>query len=278
MKDFNDKVVVITGAASGIGRGIAYKCVQEGMRVVLADTNEKVLTKTEQDLKSRGADVISVLTDVSKIGDVENLAEKTLDNFRAVHLLCNNAGVTTINAKTYVWGSTMAEWKWILGVNLWGVIHGIQVFVPVMIEQDTDCHIVNTASMAGLISPTTGSGIYGVTKHGVVALSESLNSELKRYGAKIRISVLCPGFVSTEIGNCEQNRPAELGREIKRDAEFESIIKSYHQSLAGGMPPKEVAEILFQAIKEERFYVATDHQRFLRRGVKTRLERILNEI
>ena len=161
MKNFKDKVAVVTGAASGIGKAIAQRCVQEGMKVVLADIEEKPLAQTGDDLKKAGATVLSVLTDVSKINDVEQLARKTLGDFGEVHLLFNNAGVT---AGTSIWESTLADWEWVIGVNLWGVIHGIRTFVPIMLKQDNECHIVNTSSVAGLIS-SPGDGIYKVTKH-----------------------------------------------------------------------------------------------------------------
>jgi NADP-dependent 3-hydroxy acid dehydrogenase YdfG len=149
MKEFKDKVAVITGAASGIGRAIAFRCAQEGMKVVLTDIEEKALTQTETEMKALGAAVLAVLTDVSKASDLEALAQKTLDAFGAVHLLCNNAGV---DAGTSIWESSLADWQWVMGVNLWGVIHGVRVFVPIMLEQDTDSHIVNTASISGLVS------------------------------------------------------------------------------------------------------------------------------
>src|ERR1700733_1304081 len=145
MKEFRDKVAVITGAASGLGRAMAERCVQEGMKVVLADVEVEALTKTEASMKASGATVLAIRTDVSEASDVEALAQKTLEVFGAVHLLCNNAGVGTGSA---IWKSTIADWEWIIGVNLWGVIHGVRVFVPIMLEQDTECHIVNTASMA----------------------------------------------------------------------------------------------------------------------------------
>ena len=195
MQAFNDKVAVITGAASGIGRAIAERCVQEGMKVVLADVEVEALTQTEADMKTAGATVLAVLTDVAQAADVEALAHKTLDAFGAVHLLCNNAGV---GAGTSIWESPIADWEWVMGVNLWGVIHGVRVFVPIMLAQDTACHIVNTASMAGLVSGS-GLGVYRVTKHGVVTLSETLYHELVQRGAKVKVSVLCPGYVNTRI-------------------------------------------------------------------------------
>src|SRR5947209_3090517 len=206
MQEFKDKVAVITGAASGIGRALTDRCVQEGMRVVLADVEVETLTKTEASMKASGATVLAVRTDVSQARDVEALAQKTLNTFGAVHLLCNNAGVAS---EAVVWESTIAEWEWVMGVNLWSVIHGVRVFVPIMLAQDTECHIVNTASMAGLISGP-GLGAYKVTKHGVVALSETLYHELAERGAKVKVSVLCPGVVSTRIMEGGRNRPGHL--------------------------------------------------------------------
>jgi len=217
VKEFKDKVAVITGAASGIGRGIARRCAQEGMKVVLADIEEKALTQTAREMKAGGASVLAVLTDVSKASDVEVLGQKTLDAFGAVHLLCNNAGVGT---GATIWESTLADWEWVIGVNLWGVIHGIRVFVPIMLEQDTECHIVNTASVLGLIS-SPYMGTYKVTKHGIVTLSETLYQELALRGAKIRVSVLCPMWVNTQLMEAERNRPAEL----RNDPAEETMIR-----------------------------------------------------
>ena len=177
MIDFNEKVAVITGAASGIGLGIAEKCVEEGMKVVLSDIEEKTLSQVEEELRSKGVEVMSVVADVSKIDDVKNLAQKTLDNFGAVHLLVNNAGVGfATKTSTNIWEYPLADWEWILSVNVWGVIHGIHVFVSIMLKQDIECFIINTASIAGLITPVLGVGIYSITKHTVIAISESLNN------------------------------------------------------------------------------------------------------
>ena len=203
MKEFKGKVAVVTGAASGIGRALADRSVQEGMKVVLADVEVEALAKTEAGLKSSGATVLAVPTDVSQARDVAALAQKTLEVFGAVHLLCNNAGVGTEAA---IWESTLEEWEWVMGVNLWGVIHGVRAFVPHMLAQDTECHIVNTASMAGLISGP-GLGAYKVTKHAVVSLSETLYHELAERGARVGVSVLCPGIVNTRIMESARNRP-----------------------------------------------------------------------
>jgi NAD(P)-dependent dehydrogenase (short-subunit alcohol dehydrogenase family) len=257
MNTFKDKVAVVTGAASGIGRGIAERCAKEGMKVVLADIEEKPLTKAEQDLKATGASVLSVLTDVSKASEVQKLAQKTLDEFKSVHFLFNNAGV---GAGTTIWESTIADWEWTLGVNLWGVIHGVRTFVPIMLKQDTECYIVNTASMAGLVSGPYN-GVYKVTKHGVVTLSETLYSELNQINAKIHVSVLCPGFIKTNILSSDRNRPPEL----KNDPEFDTKmmeredVKFFYQfieeGIETGMHPNEVADCILKAIQEKKFYI-----------------------
>jgi NAD(P)-dependent dehydrogenase (short-subunit alcohol dehydrogenase family) len=181
VKEFKGKVAVITGAASGIGRGMAERSVSEGMKVVLADVDEERLAKAENELKSQGGTVLTVATDVSKRSDVERLAQKTVDAYGQVHLLVNNAG---IGAGGSPWEATWNDWEWAMGVNLWGVIHGVKVFTPLMLAQNTECHIVNTASAAGLVVGGA-SAPYSVTKHGVVALSESLYLGLQRRGALV---------------------------------------------------------------------------------------------
>lgn len=191
MREFHGKVAVVTGAASGIGRSLAERCAQEGMRVVLADVEEGALTQTAESLRSSGADVRAITTDVSRAGDVEALARKTVEAYGGVHLLFNNAGV---GGGTTAWGSMLADWQWVLGVNLWGVIHGVHSFVPLMLQQGDEGHIVNTASIAGLTGGP-GLAVYKVSKHGVVSISETLYHELALQGAKIGVSVLCPGWV-----------------------------------------------------------------------------------
>jgi len=203
MRELKNKVAVITGAASGIGRGIANRCVKEGMKVVLADIEARALSRAEKQMKKSGATVISILTDVSKAEDVELLAQKTLDNFGEVHLLCNNAGV---GVGGLIWEYTLSDWKWVMNVNLWGVIHGIRTFVPIMLKQDNECHIVNTSSLAGILSGEPFNGIYSITKHGVVVLSEILFRELREVNSKIKVSVLCPGFVKTRILESARNK------------------------------------------------------------------------
>jgi len=274
MKEFKDKVAVITGAASGIGRGIAERCAQEGMKIVLADIEKEALTKTEEEMKGKGATVLAVPTDVSKARDVDALAQKTLDAFESVHLLCNNAGV---GGGTSIWESTLADWEWVIGVNLWGVIHGVRTFVPIMLKQDTECHIVNTSSVGGLLSGPV-LGVYKVTKHGVVTLSETLYHELTQQGAKIGVSVLCPGVVRTRIGESERNRPLALRNPpIERTPTPEELafMQRLQERTQNGTPPEQVADQVFKAIKEEKFYILT-HPEF-KESIQLRMEDILQE-
>ena len=266
-------MAVITGAASGIGRALAERCVQEGMKAVLADVEVQALTKTEADMKAAGARVLAVPTDVSQAKDVEVLAHKTLDAFGAVHVLCNNAGVV-VGTGTSIWESTIADWEWVMGVNLWGVIHGMRVFVPIMLAQDTACHIVNTASMAGLISHP-GSGVYMVTKHGVVTLSETLYHELVQRGANVKVSVLCPGFVTTRIMEAVRNRPVHLPATQPLSPAYAARRDAMRQGVQAGMPPAHVAEAVFKALRADKFYILT-HPEYKER-VRTRMEDILQD-
>ena len=254
MKEFKDKVAVITGGASGIGLAIAERCVHEGMKVVLADINAADLTEAEAKLTSSGGKVLGIQTDVAKRSDVEALAQKTLEAFGAVHLLVNNAGV---GAGSTPWEATWNDWEWSIGVNLWGVIHGVKVFMPVMLAQDVECHIVNTASAAGL---TVGSvpAPYSVTKHGVVALSESLWLTLQRQNARVGVSVLCPGLVRTDIMNCERHRPADLKNEpVEMTPQMQAGRNFMKAAIEAGMPAERVAEVVFEAIRNGRFYIVT---------------------
>ena len=252
MKDFQGKVAVITGGASGIGRAIADRCANEGMKVVLADIDEAALAKAETELKALEGAVLAVKTDVSQRSDVEALAQKTIDAFGQVHLLFNNAGVA---AGGPPWEATWNDWEWVVGVNLWGVIHGVKVFTPIMLAQNTECHIVNTSSTAGLTVGGTAAP-YSVTKHAVVALSESLYLALQQRNALIKVSVLCPGLVRTNIVDAERNRPAELRNEpAPMTPERQAGLAALKAVMETSMPPDHVAKVVFDAIKNEQFYV-----------------------
>ena len=261
-----ENVAVITGAANGIGRGLAERFAAEGMQVVLADIETEPLAKLEADLSAKGATVLAVRTDVSNPADVENLAARTLDAFGGVHILCNNAGVACSRP---IWEHTVADWEWVLGVNLWGVIHGIRTFVPRMLAQGDPCHIVNTASILGLVSGS-GEGIYKVSKHGVVVLSETLAAELAEKGTNIQVHVLCPGWVRTGILDSARNRPTDLQNPVieKNTAQpaHEGLGSSARAAMEGGISPAAVAEHVYQAIQDGTFYIHThpEHKTWIR--------------
>jgi NAD(P)-dependent dehydrogenase (short-subunit alcohol dehydrogenase family) len=275
MKDFKDKVAVVTGAASGIGLGLAERCAEEGMKVVLADVEEAPLFAAEKALQDEGADVIAVETDVSRLEDIEALAQKTLDTFGGVHLLINNAGVQAgESANKPIWDTSLADWQWVLGVNLWGVVHGIKVFTPIMLKQDTECHIVNTASMAGLITEPH-LVVYAVTKSSIIKLSEGLYLQLKERSSSVGVSVLCPAFVSSNLNDAERNRPAEL-RNPPRPAQKYEQPPLLEQIQKGGitmLSPQQCAEIVFKAIRNDEFYILTDT--LIDRLARQRMDNIL---
>ena len=271
MKEFAGKVAVVTGAASGIGLALAHRFAAAGRRVVLADVDAEGLSEAQRAVAAAGGETLAVRTDVSKAADVEALAARTVERFGTAHVVCNNAGVA-ISGPT--WMHTQSDWEWVVGVNLWGVIHGVRVFMPILLAHGGEGHIVNTASMAGMTS-IPGMAIYNVTKHGVVTLSETLHHELTMLDSPLRVSVLCPGFVRTRILDSHRNRPAALADtapEIPGRAEMDQAVR---QMLAAGLPPAEVAERVFDAIRQERFYVFP-HPEWKER-VRARMEDIVAE-
>ena len=263
MKEFKGKVAVITGAASGIGLALAEKASSEGMKVVLGDVEEPAPAAAERHLQASGATALAVRTDVSKIDEVVALASATLDAFGSVDLLCNNAGVTMRPRSRRIWECTVGDWQWILGVNVFGVAHVIRTFTPIMLDQGYESHIVNTASVAGLVSGPR-LGVYKSSKHAVVSISETLYHELREVDAKVRVSVLCPGPVATPIGSAARNRPEELrtGPDTTTPAERveeEAADKAQQESVT----PSAVAEAVFAAVREDRFYIVTGAANFL---------------
>lgn len=260
MKDLSNKVAVVTGAANGIGRALAARCAREGMKVVLADIEAAALTQTARELEAGNTDILVVRTDVSKADEVETLAHMTLDRFGAIHLLFNNAGVIKGGL---LWECSLSDWEWMIGVNLWGVVHGVRTFVPLMLAQDVECHIVNTASIAGLIAPPN-QGIYNVTKHGVVALTETLYRELAERDAKLKVSVLCPSHVRTRIYDAERNRlPMYYGGDIAEPMPQKALetiwseIAERYKDYGGMLSPEYIADCTFDAIRDERLYILT---------------------
>jgi len=253
MRDFAGRTAVVTGAASGIGRALAERAARVGMAVVLADVEPEALARAAEEMAAAGHHVLAVRTDVSDAESVEELARRALDAFGAIHLVCNNAGVAPAARFRPVWEYPLEDWRWTLDVNLWGVIHGVRTFMPILLRQDAG-HMVNTASVAGLISGSS-TPVYGVAKHGVVRLTEAVYASLKETGAPVGVSVLCPGVVRTNIILAERNRPDALktGAEAP-PADAAKIVEGiYPQALS----PQAVAEQVFEAIVEDRFYVLT---------------------
>ena len=273
MEGFAGKVAVVTGAASGIGLGLAERFCAEGMKVVLADVETEALAAAQTTLRDAGAEVVALETDVSDRAAVDALADAAYDRFGAVHVLCNNAGVSGGGGP--VWETTPNDWTWVLGVNLLGVVHGIQAFVPRMVAGGQEGHVVNTSSIMGLV--TGGGSIYGVTKHGVVRLSEGLYHDLRAAGSPIGVSVLCPGMIATNIVSSQRNRPAILADpERPVDPERERFREAMQKRfLDEGMPPSEVAEITMEAIRTERFYVFTHPE--MKAGVEARFRSIMDD-
>jgi NAD(P)-dependent dehydrogenase (short-subunit alcohol dehydrogenase family) len=250
MEDLQGKVAVITGGASGIGRAVADKAAAEGMKIVLGDIEEGPLKAAVDDLTSTGAEALGVVTDVSDRASVEALRDAALDRFGAVHLVHNNAG---IGLGGPIWEVTEEDWRWILGVNLWGVIHGVATFTPLLLEQG-EGHIVNTASIAGLIvAPFLGP--YNATKQAVVAISETLFKDLQTVAAPVGVSVLCPGFVQTRIAESDRNRPGWApDRNITGAAEVQGVVQNL---VDAGIEPTTVADRVIDAVRTNTFYILT---------------------
>lgn len=254
MDTVQHKVAVITGAASGIGRAMALAFGAAGMKVVMADIEKDALAEAVAAVEAGGTEAMGVPTDVSDPGQVEALRDATLATFGAVHVVCNNAGVA---AGGKVWEQTIADWEWVLGVNLWGVIHGLRTFTPLLVEQG-EGHIVNTASMAGLTSPPMMAS-YNVTKHAVVTLSETLFAELSMESSPVGVSVLCPGWVNTRINEADRNRPggATDGAESTEETEGVAMRQLLGSFLASGLDPAVVAGQVLEAVLAKRFYILT---------------------
>jgi NAD(P)-dependent dehydrogenase (short-subunit alcohol dehydrogenase family) len=268
MNVLHEKVAVITGAASGFGRELAIACADEGMRLVLTDIDEINLHGTVQLLPS-GTQALTMACDVARAEQVEQLAVATYARFGAAHLLFNNAGVLVGGP---LWTTTEQDWAWMFGINVMGVAHGIRSFVPRMLAQKDPCHIVNTASVAGLLS-VPGNGIYCATKHAVVTMSECLQLELQEENASIGVSVLCPAFVPTGIADAGRNRPVELAASNPLKEKYEEQTRK--ATLAGKLSATDIARITLDAVKENRFYILP-HQK-IKRLIEVRMADILEE-
>lgn len=253
MKDFAGKVAVVTGAASGIGKATATRFAAEGMKVVMADIEEAALNEAVKSLVSAGHEVIGVPTDVSKWDAIQALAETTMEEFGGVNVVHNNAGVVVSGPVEEL---TLADWEWVLGVDLWSVIYGVKAFVP-LIKQTGEGHVVNTASTAGLQSSSTIAP-YNVAKFGVVAITETLRKELEAAGSPVSASVLCPGAINTQIVNSKRNRDAASAQDHKGSQAETAFEKRAGQLLAeAGKDPAEVAEMVYDAIVKNDFWILT---------------------
>jgi NAD(P)-dependent dehydrogenase (short-subunit alcohol dehydrogenase family) len=250
MKNFEGKTAVITGAASGIGKSLAEKFAKENMQVVLADIEEDALEKTVENLRHYQHRVIGIKTDVLVEDSIKELFAKAKEEYGNIHILCNNAGIGANSGNKAIWEIDKNDWDWVMGVNYQAVLHGLQTFIPHMLEHGEEGHVVTTVSMAGLMP---GAGTYGVSKHAVMALTEALSRDLQARGAKINASVLCPGFVDTNIDKSERNRPNHMNKSEEVIPQVGAEIMS--TMLRQGKKPNEVADIVHEAIKENIFYI-----------------------
>lgn len=256
MKEFSGKTAVITGGASGIGRAMGGLFLSRGMNVVLADIEQAALDATVSALAAGGGNCMGVLTDVASADEVQRLANAAVGEFGAIHIACNNAGVF---AGGLLWEQSLADFRWQLDVNVWGVIHGIRTFVPIMAAQGDECHIVNTASMAA-VTAMPYSGIYHMSKHAVLALSESLYHELAFHAPNVNVSVLCPEAINTGIAASERNRPpgyCKAGDIVASDART-LVSQALADSVAAGIGPEVMAQRVFDAIVAGQFYILSD--------------------
>ena len=257
MREFSGKTAVVTGGASGMGYAFAERFAAEGMNVVLADIETDALQAAVTRLEQQERNVIGVEVNTLQRETLEHLRDQVIDHFGNIHVLCNNAGVTSrrdggLGAGTGavpVWEVPDSTWDWVMGVNFWGVLYGLQVFVPSMLEHGDTGHIVNTASVAGLIP---GASAYSVSKHGVLTLTEGLWHHLRAADSNISASVLCPGFVNTQINEAERNRPSEFGESIEAN---EAQRMASQVFLGGGMDPNDVADLVLQAMVNDHLYI-----------------------
>ena len=273
MQDLADRVAVITGAASGIGQGLARRLAREGMKLVLADIEEAALLEVEKELRLGGTPVLAVKTDVARKASVFALADRAFDAFGRVHIVCNNAGVS--GGLGHIWEIPDQDWEWIMAVNVSGVLHGIQAFVPRMIEHGEEGLILNTSSVVGLTTGT--SSVYGVTKHAVSRMTEGLHYHLRAAGSKLRAALLVPGATATNILYADRNRPQDLL--VPRNEEAQAALIQRRQARHArlqeiGMTPEQLADLTVEGIRQERLYIIADPERTAQ-AVRLRMEGIV---
>ncbi len=271
LTEFEGRVAVVTGAASGIGKALCERFAREGMKVVMADVENDQLREAAREIETLGSEILAVRTDVSQADDLSALAEATLERFGKVHVLCNNAGVF---AGGRTWEAIGTDWEWVLGVNVYGVLYGIRAFVPIMLEQNEPAHVVNTCSMAGLIN-TPFSGAYNVSKHAALSLTETLYHELNTLETPVGVSALCPELIRTGIGRSERNRPAHLKRPDDAGTPEQEMVETViRTSIDSGISPSVMADRVFEGIKEDRFYLLAEEDTNWIQACRTRLDDI----
>jgi NAD(P)-dependent dehydrogenase (short-subunit alcohol dehydrogenase family) len=274
MKSFKGRTAVITGAASGFGLEVSRIAAAKGMAIVMADVQNDALDAAAAEISALGAQVLAIRVDVSRAADVEALGAATVERFGVPHFVFNNAGV---GSGGLIWEVSLRDWEWVIGVNLWGVVYGVRVFTPMMLEAARrdpayEGHIVNTASMAGLLNPPN-MGVYNVSKHAVVALSETLYHDLRLVTDRVTASVLCPYYVPTGITNSQRNRPADMQDEQPTRSQIIAKAMSDRAVTSGKVTAATVAQFVFDALAEERFYIYS-HPRALG-NVQSRMDDIV---
>ena len=275
MQDLKGKTAVVTGAGAGIGRAMATAFAREGMALVVADRDADGLLETAEAINELGGRALSVPTDVTKPADVEKLADAAFEEMGAVHLVCNNAGV--LGRILPSWQQPLENWRWVFDVNVQGVVNGIHAFLPRMIEQDSEGYVLNTGSVAGMITGPFFAP-YNASKHAVVALSECLHHELRALGAKVEVGVLCPGWVNTGLAQIEEKLPEELREVNEKQQAAEAVAArdaSVREMVASSIGPDEIAEIVVEAVREGRFYIFPHPER--KGDVESRMRDILAE-
>ena len=256
MEEFAGRTAIVTGAGSGMGKAFALRWGAEGMNVVIGDIQQDALDATAAELSAAGVPVVALRTDVSKLADIEALADAAEERFGKIHLVNNNAGVEGY-LDGPIWEATARDWDWTLSVNLMSVIYGIRTFVPRIIAHGEPGHVINTCSMTSVIAATN---MYGICKHAILAMTEVLAADLKAAGANVGATGLCPGIIATNLFHGSRNRPSALSNAGGMSASGAALRDQMHATLSKGMPPSEVADLLVTAVRENKLYLLTDHE------------------
>lgn len=258
MQEFTDKVAVVTGAGSGIGRALARRVAREGCKVVLADIAPDALADAEAEIAGSGATTLAVHVDVTDQASVDALASAAVARFGRVDIVCNNAGVgVPRGGGMYVWDTSLAEYDWVMKANVWGIIHGCRAFVPILLEQGGEGHIVNTVSVAGLLARGT-THVYMMSKHAALSVSESLAAQLRDMDSEIGVSILCPGFVDTGLSVSDRVSPAAVQALAASETDVHAEMRAhFERSIGRGITPEEVADAALESVRSGRMYVLT---------------------